>query len=95
MSFRKRPTRNLVLSLNECSLEGRNSMSSMAVGLIPTGPTPIIIPVGPGQISVPTNVQDPSNWPAGDGHNLPGFETDPGDPPVDPPPSPPMSIPVV
>lgn len=83
MSLRKRVSRNVIPSLNDCSLEGRSSTSAMGVGLIPTVPTQVVIPVGPGHIYVPTNIQDPTNWPAGDGHNLPGFETDPGLPPVD------------
>ncbi len=83
MSFHKRVARNIVPRLNDCTLEDRASTSVMTVGLFPSAPTQVVVPIGSGHVLIPVNTQDPSNYPAGDGHRLPGFETDPGLPPVD------------
>lgn len=46
-------------------------------------PTLVQVPVGTAMVPVPVYINDPSSYPAGDGHSLPGFELDPGPLPLD------------
>jgi hypothetical protein len=68
--------------LTLCALEQRLSLSAATAqpaAVIPPVPTLVQVPVGTGHCIWPLYNTDRANWPAGDGHNLPGFETDPGD----------------
>lgn len=69
MKTRKRNSRDVILELSDCTLEGRASTSSMAVGVVPTMPTVIVIPVGPSSMQVPTAVGNPESW------GLPAFQS--------------------
>ena len=79
--------RRLSPDLTLCALEQRLSLSvatAQPPAVIPPVPTLVQVPVGTGHCIWPLYNTDRANWPAGDGHNLPGFETDPGDlPPSD------------
>lgn len=77
--------RKRTVNFYECVLEKRLSLSALSHSAIIT-PAPIIVvvPVGTGSIPFPTAINDPANYPGPDGHDLPGFEGDPGPLPDEP-----------